>query len=80
MMSKFWVYLLIQVFAAFADEEEPHVRVEEGLLMGKWMTSRSGRRFMGFLKVPYAAPPVGELRFEVSLTNQTPSRISAWSS
>lgn len=34
-----------------------------GSLEGKWMTSRSGREFRAFLGVPYAAPPLGNLRF-----------------
>ncbi|KAL0277570.1 UNVERIFIED_CONTAM: hypothetical protein PYX00_004808 [Menopon gallinae] len=65
MFPKLWVFVLVHFFAAAFSDEEPNIRVEEGLLGGKWMTSRSGRQFMGFFRVPYAAPPVGELRFEV---------------
>lgn len=41
----------------------PEVNTGYGLLQGTYMTSRDGRVFSAFLGIPYAAPPVGELRF-----------------
>jgi len=44
---------------------EPLVRIGQGVLQGKVMTSRKGRRIQAFQGIPYAQPPVGELRFQV---------------
>lgn len=43
----------------------PVVQIKNGTLQGLVMKSRTGREFHGFLGIPYALPPVGELRFQV---------------
>lgn len=35
-----------------------------GALVGKYMTSHRGRGIRAFLGIPFAEPPVGELRFQ----------------
>lgn len=52
--------------------EQPLVDTPYGRVAGTYSTSYSGRRFSQFLSVPYAKPPVGELRFE------EPQRIEPW--
>lgn len=44
-------------------------------LSGKEITTRSGRKVFGFLGVPYAAPPIGDLRFKVRNNNIMPFLI-----
>ena len=47
--------------------EQAIVKVQQGLLKGKILTSvRSKNKFVGFLGIPYAKPPVGELKFKVT--------------
>jgi hypothetical protein len=47
--------------------EQAIVKVQQGLLQGKLLTSvRSKNKFIGFLGIPYAKPPVGELKFKVT--------------
>lgn len=45
----------------------PIVRISTGSLRGSVARSRSGKEYFEFLGIPYAKPPVGNLRFEVSI-------------
>ena len=45
----------------------PLVKMTNGKVKGKVLTSREGRQFYGFYHIPYAEPPVGELRFQVRI-------------
>jgi carboxylesterase type B len=42
------------------------IDVAEGSLRGKQTTSKSGFKYYSFKGIPYAKPPVGQLRFKVS--------------
>lgn len=42
------------------------VKINEGLIKGKFMVTKNGRLFTGYTGIPYAEPPVGQLRFMVS--------------
>jgi hypothetical protein len=42
------------------------VDTELGPVIGSTEKSRNGKRFCSFRGIPYAAPPIGHLRFEVS--------------
>lgn len=43
------------------------VKIESGSLVGRHLTTHSGRHIRAFLGIPYAEPPVGDLRFKVRL-------------
>jgi carboxylesterase type B len=43
----------------------PTVLTQQGILRGTYLHSRHGRMFSAFQGVPYAHPPVGDLRFQV---------------
>lgn len=66
-MFAFWLLLWCfgQICCAFGSECDPVARVGEGILRGKRMTTRGGRSFHAFLGIPFARPPIGELRFKV---------------
>ncbi|XP_063224171.1 esterase FE4-like [Bacillus rossius redtenbacheri] len=49
--------------AAGAAGQEPLVRVSEGLVRGTTLSTRLNATVYSFLGVPYARPPVGDLRF-----------------
>lgn len=44
----------------------PTVDVEGGKLRGKYVLTREGKKTRAFLGIPYAKPPVDNLRFRVS--------------
>lgn len=48
--------------SAFCEIE---VQITKGTLKGQVLKSRNGRSYYSFTGIPYAKPPIGELRFEV---------------
>ncbi len=56
------IILTILIFSVFSEI----VHIEQGNLNGTFLYSRGGKRFHAFYGIPYAAPPIGMLRFAVS--------------
>ncbi|XP_054269843.1 juvenile hormone esterase-like [Macrosteles quadrilineatus] len=52
-----------RIFQLAASSDRCTTTTQYGLVRGKPMTSRNGREFCAFLGIPYAAPPIGKLRF-----------------
>ena len=46
---------------------QPEVNTNFGPVRGVWLKTARGAEVAGFLGLPYAEPPVGNLRFEVLL-------------
>ena len=73
MYSRHFLSLLVSVFCCLilqcqSDEQQPTVNIPSlGGLRGSQMVSSSGRKFHAFRGIPYAEPPVGNLRFNVRL-------------
>lgn len=44
---------------------DPIVKVNQGKLRGVYEKNLNGKNFIAFRGVPYAKPPVGNLRFKV---------------
>lgn len=42
----------------------PEVQLPNGVIRGREDTTINGKSYFAFEKIPYAAPPVGELRFK----------------
>jgi hypothetical protein len=59
-------------YASARTSESLKVRIDDGRIIGRWMTSISGKGIRAFMGIPFAAPPVGELRFKA------PQRAIPW--
>lgn len=46
--------------------ESLKVKISAGSLVGRHLTTHNGRAMRAFMGIPYAQPPVGELRFKVT--------------
>lgn len=43
------------------------IKIASGKIRGKICTDAQGKTFYSFQNIPYAAPPIGELRFKVKI-------------
>jgi len=60
-------YFEVMIESFWLTDVMEEVTVEQGILRGKHVHSdESGRCYFSFQGIPYAAPPVGPLRFRVS--------------
>ena len=57
------VFLNINYFCDSRSADNLKVRIDDGQIVGRYMTTISGKGIRSFLGIPYAAPPIGELRF-----------------
>lgn len=63
-MMKFCViFLLLAGFCSARWSPDLKVRIESGRILGRYMTSESGKTIRAFMGIPFAEPPVGDLRF-----------------
>lgn len=62
-MLRFLLALLLVGLCQARTSKDLKIRVDDGRLVGRYMTSVSGKTIRAFMGIPYAEPPVGELRF-----------------
>ncbi|CAO1442227.1 unnamed protein product, partial [Diamesa serratosioi] len=43
------------------------IQLDDGSILGRYLTSDSGRGIRGFMGIPFAEPPIGKLRFKAPL-------------
>jgi carboxylesterase type B len=61
------ISFLCLLHACFVTERLPMVTIPKlGQVRGSKMVSVAGKMFYAFRGIPYAQPPVGDLRFRVS--------------
>ena len=46
-----------------STEERPEVKIRSGLVLGRYRKTPSSKKFSSFTRIPYAKPPLGNLRF-----------------
>lgn len=62
-MLRLLLALLVCGLCQARISKDLRVRIDEGRIIGRYMTSLSGKTIRAFMGIPYAEPPVGELRF-----------------
>ncbi|KAL6955272.1 Carboxylesterase 5A [Sarracenia purpurea var. burkii] len=67
------LYVLLSTFALYASVNCAVIELQDGVINGTVGKLKSGRLFQQFYGIPYAEPPVGELRFK------DPVPIKPWS-
>lgn len=68
MLKYLVVFVVSSLFACCLGRTSEDLKVQlpdGGRLVGRYLTSDSGRGIRAFMGVPYAEPPIGELRFKV---------------
>jgi len=51
----------------YVEADRPRVETSLGQVEGVWQTSGKGLKYAAFMGIPYAKPPINELRFEVKI-------------
>lgn len=59
--------IFVRIFNIMSDDLIPQVTTSSGIVVGRSLLSRLGNEFYAFRGVPYATPPLGDLRFKVRL-------------
>ncbi|KAJ6635071.1 Juvenile hormone esterase [Pseudolycoriella hygida] len=52
--------------------KELRKKINDGEILGRYMTSETGRTVQGFIGIPFASPPVNDLRFKA------PQKVTPW--
>ena len=69
-MNKFSILLLQSWFIRWIIMSSLVVQVKEGKIKGSLVENVEGGEYIAFRGIPYAEPPVGELRFKVKFLSQ----------
>ncbi|XP_044018145.1 venom carboxylesterase-6-like [Aphidius gifuensis] len=73
MSSVIFKLLIVTIWAcSILINASPIVKIKNGTLEGSIMKSKNGRNFYSFRGIPYALPPIGELRFK------SPKPATSW--
>ncbi|KAK4880590.1 hypothetical protein RN001_008736 [Aquatica leii] len=59
------VILVCVCFTITTQNENPLLKIDQGILKGTFRKSLTGKEYRSFTGIPYAQPPVGELRFKM---------------
>lgn len=62
-------FFLVLLGLVRSDDFEPKVKTPLGGIKGYYKISEYGRQYKAFEGIPYARPPVGKLRFKVTIVH-----------
>lgn len=64
--------LFFTSIASWEDKRELTVQINDGVILGRYMSSEKSLPVKAFLGIPYASPPLGDLRFKA------PQKVQKW--
>ncbi|KAF5288895.1 hypothetical protein FQA39_LY03774 [Lamprigera yunnana] len=67
-MFKFVVIAVCCITAT--KQQHPQLEIDQGVIKGSYRKTLNGRSYSSFIGIPYAKPPIGELRFKAPLPAQ----------
>lgn len=59
------IVINILIYVATCSISAPEAQIPQGTLKGQYLRTSNNRKISAFTGIPYAKPPVGDLRFEV---------------
>jgi len=60
-----WVFIAVVMYLDLAYCISQKLEITKGVIKGQILKSRNGRSYYSYTGIPYAKPPIGELRFKV---------------
>lgn len=60
------IFFVLFILSLSYKSNAIEIQIKQGILRGFKQHSRNGTEYQAFLGIPYARPPTGNLRFEVS--------------
>lgn len=72
LFSLLFFVILLDVCWLFQVIRELIKQINDGEILGRYITSETGRTISAFAGIPFASPPVGDLRFKA------PRKASSW--
>lgn len=72
LLLAFSISLILCQFSHGFTSKSLQVRIDDGKIIGRFLRSTSGRPIRAFMGIPYAAPPLGDLRFKA------PKPVDRW--
>jgi len=60
-----WTFIAVTLYLDLAQCLSQELKITKGVIKGQILKSRNGRSYYSYTGIPYAKPPLGELRFKV---------------
>jgi len=60
-----WAFIAVVMYLDLVYCISQQLEITKGVIKGQILKSRNGRSYYSYTGIPYAKPPIGELRFKV---------------